>query len=268
VLGVMDADLSHPPARLPRLFVAIGAGADIAIGSRYIRGGKIVGWGFKRKLMSDVATLLAHLFTDVHDPMTGYFLVRRETLDGVTLDPQGFKLLLEVLIKARYQQVVEIPITFTNRTAGKSKAGIGETFAYLANLMRYLPYKRSVIMQFGKFALVGASGTLLNLAIVYLLTSRLEMHYILSAVIAFIVAMSSNFILNSLWTFRGSLERRAGTRYLQFALVSVLTLVINLLVLAFLTEILGLYYLLSQLIGIGIGLIFNFVGNKVWTYAR
>jgi dolichol-phosphate mannosyltransferase len=142
ILGVMDADLSHPPEKLKELYSAIlQEGNDLAIGSRYIVGGKIEGWNFKRKIMSKSASLLARPFTRVKDPMTGFFLVKRECIHGKELNPKGFKILLEVLIKAECKKIKEVPITFINRQKGKSKASTKEIIYYLQNLLGYLPYK-------------------------------------------------------------------------------------------------------------------------------
>ncbi len=143
ILVVMDADFSHPPEKLPEMFRLIQDGAaDMVIGSRYIPGGKIIGWGWYRKLLSWGATLLSRPFTKVHDTMTGYFMVRRSCIaddmaNGV-FNPRGFKILLEILVKGKCKNVKEVPIVFVNRTAGKSKNGPREIFAYLKNLWGYL----------------------------------------------------------------------------------------------------------------------------------
>lgn len=147
VLAVMDADLSHPPEKLPEMFRAIESGAaDMVIGSRYIPGGKIIGWGWYRKMLSWGATQLSRPFTKIHDTMTGYFMVRRSCIaddmaKGV-FNPRGFKILLEILVKGKCKNVKEVPIVFVNRTAGKSKNGPREIFAYLKNLWGYLFWKR------------------------------------------------------------------------------------------------------------------------------
>lgn len=143
VLAVMDADFSHPPEKLAEMFRLIERGeADMVIGSRYIPGGKIIGWGWYRKCLSWGATLLSRPFTKVHDTMTGYFMVRRSCIAddmarGV-FNPRGFKILLEILVKGKCKNVKEVPIVFVNRTAGKSKNGPREIFAYLKNLWGYM----------------------------------------------------------------------------------------------------------------------------------
>jgi dolichol-phosphate mannosyltransferase len=267
VLGVMDADLSHPPEKIKELFRAIEKGeADFTIGSRYIKGGKIEGWNLQRKLMSRTATLLSRIYTKVKDPMTGFFMIKEDVIKNVDLNPKGFKILLEIILKGNYQNIKEIPITFINRVEGKSKVGIREIFYYLQNLISYLPYKNNLMGEFFKFGIVGGIGTLINITILYLLTEKVRVYYLISAIISFFVAMSSNFILNKIWTFKENVKLEIGKKYLQFGLVSISALLVNLFFLYIFTDILGIYYIISQILAIGISLIINFIGNKIWTF--
>jgi dolichol-phosphate mannosyltransferase len=269
VLGVIDADLSHPPEKIKQLFQEIESNkADFTIGSRYIKGGRIEGWNFKRKLMSKTATLLSRIYTKVKDPMTGFFMIKKEVIKNVDLNPKGFKILLEIIIKGKYQNIKEIPITFINRVEGKSKAGTKEIFYYLQNLAGYLLYKKNVIKEFVKFGFVGGIGTLVNIAILYLLTEKAGVYYMISSIFSFIIAMSSNFILNKIWTFKENVKLEIRKKYLQFSLVSVSALLVNLLFLYIFTEVLGIYYIISQILAIGIALIINFFGNKIWTFSK
>jgi dolichol-phosphate mannosyltransferase len=142
ILGVMDADLSHPCEKIPEMFREIEKGqADLVIGSRYIKNGGIRGWGISRKIVSRAATLLARPFTSIKDPMSGFFMIKRKCLLHRDINPKGFKILLELIIKADYTHSREIPIIFNNRKKGKSKAGIKEMFYYALNLFRYALYK-------------------------------------------------------------------------------------------------------------------------------
>lgn len=131
---MIDADLSHRPEDIKRL-IDNRKGADILIGSRYMKGGKIAGWSMKRKIISRVATRLVKLFFNlsVKDPISGFALYRKEIfnrLDG-RLKPIGYKLLLEILVKSPGLTVNEIPITFINRRAGKSKLKIDEILKFI-----------------------------------------------------------------------------------------------------------------------------------------
>lgn len=269
ILGVMDADLSHPPEKIPELFFPIKENtADFTIGSRYIPGGKIIGWNLKRILMSRGATILARPFTKVKDPMTGYFMLKKECLMNRDFDSRGFKILLELLVKANYKKVKEVPIVFINRVEGKSKADTGEIIFYIKNLIGYMKYKNNVINEFIRFTIVGGIGTIINLAILYSFTEFLNIFYIISAIIAFIVAATNNFIFNKIWTFKEEIRDKIFLKYTQFFVVSVIALLVNIFFLYVFTEYLGIYYLISQLIAIGISLIINFLGNKLWTFQK
>lgn len=138
VVLVMDADLSHPPEKIPDLYRMVADGGyDMAVGSRYIQGGSTPDWPLKRKITSRAATLLAYPFVDINDPMSGFFCVGREYLAQLPLETAGFKIGFEVI--ARYGEkfrIAEIPIDFRDRQKGESKLGRGVIVDYLKQLMR------------------------------------------------------------------------------------------------------------------------------------
>ncbi|MEM0465386.1 MAG: glycosyltransferase family 2 protein [Candidatus Pacearchaeota archaeon] len=269
VIGVIDADLSHPPEKIKELFFPIKNNqADFTIGSRYIQGGKIEGWNFKRKLMSKIATILARIYTKIKDPMSGFFLIKKECIENVQLDSKGFKILLEVIIKGKYSRIKEIPITFVNRTKGKSKAGTKEIVWYLQNLISYLPYKKNIIYEFFKFAFIGGIGTLINISILYYLTEKFKIYYLLAAIFSFFIAMTFNFFLNKIWTFKEKIKSNIKKKYIKFFAVSITALLVNLFFLYIFTELMKIYYIISQIMAIGIALIINFLGNKLWTFSE
>ena len=139
ILLVMDADLSHPPERIPDLLAAIRTEpTDFVLGSRFVPGGGTMDWGGHRRLNSYVATLLCRPLTGrVRDPMAGFFALRRETLDRAdSLDPIGYKIGLELICRCRCRHVVEIPITFQNRRMGVSKLNLDQQTRYLLHLSR------------------------------------------------------------------------------------------------------------------------------------
>lgn len=139
ILAVMDADLSHPPDRLPDLIEPLEeASADFVIGSRYVPGGTTEeGWGLFRWLNSRFATCLAWPLTGAHDPLAGFFALRRETFEcAAPLDPVGYKIGLELMVKCRCRNVVEVPIRFHNRLHGQSKLNLREQINYLRHLGR------------------------------------------------------------------------------------------------------------------------------------
>jgi dolichol-phosphate mannosyltransferase len=136
-LGAMDADFSHDVRALPKMVEAVESGRyGLAVGSRYVPGGGIANWPKRRIVTSRVACWLARPLTGVKDVTSGYFLVRRNALDGVTLDPIGFKIGLEVIVKGKYDKAVEVPYTFTDRIVGESKLNQSEIFNYLKQLRK------------------------------------------------------------------------------------------------------------------------------------
>jgi dolichol-phosphate mannosyltransferase len=144
IVGVIDADLSHPPALVPRMLSVLQQdGADLVIGSRYIPGGGTRNWELSRVVMSRFACLLARQLTPVRDPTSGFFLMRRERARGVTISAGGFKICLELLIRSEPKLVVEVPYVFVGRTVGESKMNWKEAAGYLRQLRDLHAYRRS-----------------------------------------------------------------------------------------------------------------------------
>jgi len=142
VLVAMDADLSHDENILPELVAAIEAGADVAVGSRFVAGGGMEGWPRRRQAASAVATAVARVLLRVpaHDPMSGYFAVRREVFDRVrpSLRPRGYKILLELLVRAAPVRVAEVGFVFVDRVRGKSKLSAAVAREYGAMILSLL----------------------------------------------------------------------------------------------------------------------------------
>lgn len=140
ILGVMDADLQHPPELLPKLVASILSGKDLAIGSRYTEGGELGEWNIVRRLLSSAAVWVTlpiqRRGLRAHDPMTGYFLVRRSCVEQVAFQKSGFKLLLEVLVRARLRSIEEVPFSFGLRARGSSKANSKVALHYARLLAR------------------------------------------------------------------------------------------------------------------------------------
>ncbi len=140
ILGVMDADLQHPPAMLPALIAEIRDRKDIAIASRYLEANGTEGWNPTRRAVSVLSTWMTLPFQKrgirVRDPMSGFFVVRRQCIEGLELQPQGFKLLLEILVRGHIRSVAEIPYHFGLRYAGSSKANWRVAVNYLQLLGR------------------------------------------------------------------------------------------------------------------------------------
>ena len=135
IVVVMDADFSHPPDRVPALVRAVEEGAVVAVGSRYVPGGRMEDWPYSRQLVSRIACLFARPLTPVHDATSGFFSARREALRSVTLSPHGFKISLDVFVKLRRSGPIrELPYVFRDRRLGKSKFGADTVFWFLRQL--------------------------------------------------------------------------------------------------------------------------------------
>jgi dolichol-phosphate mannosyltransferase len=148
LLGVMDADLQHPPEILPQLLEPVRGGVDIAIASRYATSNCLSNWNVLRQFISRCSTWatmpLQRRDLRISDPLSGFFIVRRETVEGLKLQPYGFKILLEILVKGQIRSAVEIPFQFSVRHAGKSKADLRvaiEYFSLLGKLSRYALFR-------------------------------------------------------------------------------------------------------------------------------
>lgn len=140
VLGVMDADLQHPPELLPELWARILGGADLALASRYVKSASLGDWSMTRRVLSVLGIWSAAYALPkgrrVHDPASGFFLLRREAIAGVPLVGQGFKLLLEVLVRGRIHRVEEVPFQFGVRQQGRSKGDVRVLLDYFALLWK------------------------------------------------------------------------------------------------------------------------------------
>ena len=140
VLGVMDADLQHPPELLPELWQQIEAGADLALASRYVKRASLGDWSMTRRVLSVLGIWSAAYALPkgrrVHDPASGFFFVRRASIAGVPMVAQGFKLLLEVLVRGNIGRVEEVPFTFGARQGGHSKGDARVLLDYFSLLWK------------------------------------------------------------------------------------------------------------------------------------
>jgi dolichol-phosphate mannosyltransferase len=147
IIGVMDADFSHPIETILKLTKPLREEtAEIVIGSRYLEGGSIVGWNLLRKITSRGAILLARPLTPIRDSVSGFFFMKKTVIEGVYLNPKGYKIGLEVIVKGRYSKAEEVPYIFTNRKEGKSKLNFSEYINYLMHLLMLYSYKIKRIM--------------------------------------------------------------------------------------------------------------------------
>jgi dolichol-phosphate mannosyltransferase len=135
IVGVMDADFSHPPAIVPRMLATLrGMAADAVVASRYVSGGSTPNWPLRRRVLSRIACLLARPITPIRDAASGFFLIRREIARQVTIEAGGFKICLELLVRGWPRRLVELPYQFDDRELGESKMSLREAAGYLVQL--------------------------------------------------------------------------------------------------------------------------------------
>jgi len=261
---VMDADLSHPPEVIPALVRAVEEGADVAIGSRYVPGGDIDRWPVARRLASKAGTLLARPLTSVRDPMAGFFCLRRSLLQGTDLKPKGFKILLEILARAKVSHIAEVPIHFEDRQAGESKFGGRARKEYLKQLWMLYRDLNAWPWRLAKFLATGATGYLVHIGVLCALVERVGLEPVRAAVIAFAVAMTSNYTLNRLWTFRAR-SVSLFTSYTAYAAGALGGLLVQILVMHALS---ALHYVLGASLGIVLGTTFTFLTSHLWAFAK
>ena len=139
-LGVIDADLSHDPAILPELVHSLRE-YDIAMGSRFGETSRVEKWAWHRKLTSQVGVGSARLLTGAEDPLSGYFCLRREVLEGFELTSSGYKILLEILVKGRYERHRSVPFVFRNRQFSSSKLNLREYLLFTKQILYFSGYK-------------------------------------------------------------------------------------------------------------------------------
>ncbi len=204
---VMDADLQHPPEKVREMLeIARRSDADVVVASRYAPGGSYAGLsGRVRRAVSVGSKYLAQIvFREARktsDPMTGFFLVKNEAISGIQFRPTGFKVLLEILVCAPDLKVVEAPFDFRTRHAGVSKATVRQGFDYLAHILSLFWYVPSA-GRFWKFALVGASGVLVNMVTLIVLAEYFDAHKVIAWMFAVGLSILSNFLLNNAFTWR------------------------------------------------------------------
>lgn len=307
VCTVIDADLQHPPEKIPALVEPIlstdrsrttddevlesvgvvpapiadggidGTRIDLAIGSRNVGDGGSEGWSRFRELVSSGARRLTNLIVPsargIFDPMSGFFAVRRSAVTGVDLDPQGYKIVLELLSKCDLDGVTEVPYTFTERKAGESKLTADQYQSFVEHVLSLSigEYATAIgenpkrMVRLVEFLAVGALGVIVN-TIVFYLSVTAGLHYLIGGGLAFLAAVQWNFAGNWLVTFdrpRDALLRR----YTAFHAVCVVGLIVYELALTVLLFVPALPLLVANVGAIGVSSLWNFVGADSAAFA-
>jgi dolichol-phosphate mannosyltransferase len=273
VLVCMDADLSHPPEALPRMIEKLARDdVEFVIGSRYVEGGTTDGeWGWMRKVNSKVATLMARPFCRVSDPLAGYFALPREVFERAeALNPVGYKIGLELIVKCGCTRIAELPINFSDRRFGQSKLGLREQINYLRHLKRLADFKFGGWSQLGQFCVVGASGLAVDL-LIYALLLRGGVALPLARALAIFVAMSWNFALNRRVSFSGSrFGRPIIEQYFLWLASSGLGAVTSwsiAVALTSFTKFFAWHVFIAATLGIVAGSLINFILARHWVFA-
>ena len=281
VFLIIDADLSHPPALIPKMYEEIRAGCDVVIGSRYMEGGGIKKWPLKRRLISLGATFLGRLlFPEVTDPVSGFFALRKSVVSTAKLKPRGYKILLEVLGKGSWENDKEIPFEFSDREVGSSKLKIKTIIEYAQQvaditLYSFTHHESAAWREWKKvfkFGIVGISGIFVNQGLLIALKEYVSLSIPVASIIAIQLAILNNFLWNDIWTFKESNQTQKlahwWQRLISFEVVSAGGAVINFGVLNLMVVFLTTDYQIANIIGILLGFIWNFMANRRVTWKR
>ncbi len=268
VLGVMDADLQYRPESLPAMLRALDdPGVDIAIGSRYAPGATVQEWSARRWAISLCARLLARVALPealgaVLDPGAGYFLMRRRVIEGIELQPQGFKILIEVLARGRYAGVVEVGQQYEGRREGESKLRGRQITEYLSQLLD-LSRATHELRRSVAYAVAGGSGVAAHLGLLAALTEGLHWPILaagaLAAEVAIIITFAWREILGT--GYAGAPPGGAMSRLAHWHRRRVPGGVLGLATLWILAEWLGVPYLRGAVVAVTVNVLVNYGGG-------
>ncbi len=267
ILGVIDADLQHPPEILLQLWGEITKGAELAVASRNVEGGGVSEWSIVRRFLSRGAQILGLMILPevigrLSDPMSGYFMVRRSAIVGKPLSPVGYKILIEVAARGQIRWIAETGYVFRERVAGASKVTWKQYIEYLQHLVK-LRFSLWPVTRFLRFGVVGFSGVFVDMGVFYLLRTALGIGLTRSAILSSEVAIINNFLWNDAWTFGDIAGKQPGRRkrlrrFLKFNLVCLAGLIVNVSIVNFLFNVLGVNEYLAKLIAIAMVTFLNF----------
>lgn len=270
-IAIMDGDLQHDETLLTTMLARLKADdLDLVIGSRYVPGGSTEGWAQHRLMISQTAVRLAQAIfkVELQDPMSGFFMLRRDAFDGAVrrLSQSGFKILFDLVASSpRPLKFEEIPYRFGSRQYGTSKFDSSTAWQFGVLILdklvgRYLP------VRFVLFALIGSTGVIVHMAALYTLL-RSSFSFELAQTGAVVLAMTSNFLLNNLITYRD--QRLRGLAFsrglLSFYVVCSVGAVANIGVARLLYADQSAWWA-AGLAGAVIGLVWNYTASRLFTW--
>jgi dolichol-phosphate mannosyltransferase len=271
IVAVMDADLQHPPAILPKLYKAMQDGADMVIASRYVKGGGCPNWGAFRRLTSKVALMIAHILLPssrrVKDPMSGFFMFRREKVDLAELKPVGYKIALEIMIVGSFDKIVEVPFIFQERSAGQSKLRPQQQVEYVSHILSLMS-RTGEFWRFVKFIGVGVCGTGVNEGVLALVNTFTSWNQYVRLIPGIEVSIITNFLLNDFFTFADRRSGKMGSlfgRLLKYNLFAAAGAFINWGIAALLISH-DMNAFLANFIGIVIAFLWNYFFSTIWAW--
>lgn len=272
---VIDGDLQHPPATVPLMLEAgRREDADVVVATRYRDGGSVGSFSLRRRMVSRGSSLFARILfprklQNVSDPMSGFFAVRRDAINLAEFRPQGFKILLEILVRTPNLKVAEVGFEFGERHAGDSNANLSEGARFL-RLLWQLRLDSAAHLTFAAFLAVGLSGVGVNLGATAFFTEVLGVNYIASNLLATQVSSSWNFALLESLVFAGRGPGGRLKRFLRFDAVNSAAFLIRGPLIFALTEVAGIHYLISSatsLAALTLGR-FGLAGSWIWNKDR
>ncbi len=262
----MDSDLQHPPKIIKKLYEkARTDGADVVVASRYIRGGDASGLGgiYRRLVSIGLKYFVNILFIPTRqttDPGSGFFLFKADILKEASLDPRGFKILIEILMRANYQKVSEVPYKFLARENDDSKANFKQgaaLFSQIWLILKSVPEARTFL----KFCLVGFLGVLVNLSLLFYFVAYGSFPTRLAWLAAVSFTLIFNFLLNIFFTYKDKKMAKAqkSIQRVQYYYLSYIpSLAVNYIFFTLSLKI-GLHFLLAGFVGILCVVLFNFL---------
>jgi dolichol-phosphate mannosyltransferase len=275
IVAVIDADLQHDETRLPLMLDLLrDPEVDVVVGSRYVDSGSVDGWDPSRASISRLATKLSRLVlkADLHDPMSGFFMMRREVVVRCVragVSGVGFKILLDLFatspVPLRFR---EVPYSFRNRFSGESKADTNVAWEYFIMLLdRFLG--RAVPIRFIAFSLVGGLGLGAHLAVLALLFKGAGVSFVNAQTAATLVAMTSNFVLNNLLTYRDMRLRgwQLLRGWISFTIACSVGAFANVGIAAYLFEH-QTFWVASAVVGVLLGAVWNYAVTAVYTWKK
>jgi dolichol-phosphate mannosyltransferase len=271
ILGVIDGDLQHPPEILLQLWGEMEKGAELAVASRNVEGGGVSEWSVIRRFLSRGAQVLGLIILPevigrLSDPMSGFFMVRRNVIFDRPLSPVGYKILIEVAARGNIKWISETGYVFRERIAGASKVTWKQYVEYLQHLVR-LRFSLWPVTRFMRFAVVGFSGVFVDLSVFYLLRTGLGFALTRSSLFSSEIAIINNFLWNDIWTFGDISKKQKGMRqrlrrFLKFNIVCFSGAILNASIVNFLFNITHVNEYLAKLIAIAIVTFLNFWLNS------